>query len=127
MLVADPTVVTDSSTFLCEKRVPQKAESPTEAFPMSALNKTEIKKLRKKRQRLKKKLRCRFCPHGCDKSPHPIFVDYKDLKTLRSMIDREGNMLARRKTGNCAKFQRAVREAILRARFIGLLPYVAEE
>ena len=56
-----------------------------------------------------------------------IFVDYKDLKTLRSMIDREGNMLARRKTGNCAKFQRAVREAILRARFIGLLPYVAEE
>ncbi|MBS0206430.1 MAG: 30S ribosomal protein S18 [Planctomycetes bacterium] len=94
---------------------------------MSALNKTEIKKLRKKRQRLKKKLRCRFCPHGCDKSPHPIFVDYKDLKTLRSMIDREGNMLARRKTGNCAKFQRAVREAILRARFIGLLPYVSEE
>jgi small subunit ribosomal protein S18 len=94
---------------------------------MNAYTKTEIKKLRKKRQRLKKKLRCRFCPHGCDKSPRPIFVDYKDLKTLRTMIDREGNMLARRKTGNCAKFQRAVREAILRARYVGLLPYVAEE
>ena len=94
---------------------------------MNAYTKTEIKKLRKKRHRLKKKLRCRFCPHGCDKSPRPIFVDYKDLKTLRTMIDREGNMLARRKTGNCAKFQRAVREAILRARYVGLLPYVAEE
>lgn len=94
---------------------------------MGVLNKTEIKKLRKKRQRLKKKLRCRFCPHGCDKAPRPVYVDYKDLKTLRQMIDREGNMLPRRKTGNCAKYQRAVREAVLRARFIGLLPYVAEE
>jgi small subunit ribosomal protein S18 len=43
------------------------------------------------------------------------------------MVDREGNMLPRRKTGNCAKYQRAVREAVIRARFIGLLPYVAEE
>lgn len=94
---------------------------------MNALTKTDIKKLRKKRARLKKKMRCQFCPNGCDNPPRPIFVDYKDLKTLRSMIDREGNLLARRKTGTCAKFQRAVREAVLRARFMGLLPYVAEE
>ena len=94
---------------------------------MGAYTKTEIKKLRKKRARLKKKLRCRFCPDGCDNSPRPIFVDYKDLKTLRAMIDREGNMLSRRKTGNCAKYQRAVRHAILRARFMALLPYVPEE
>jgi small subunit ribosomal protein S18 len=92
-----------------------------------AYTKTEIKKLRKKRQRLKKKLRCRFCPQGCDKPPRPIFVDYKDLRTLRSMIDREGHLLSRRKTGCCAKFQRAVRDAILRARFMALLPYVPEE
>lgn len=94
---------------------------------MSGFTKTEIKKLRKKRARLKKKLRCRFCPNGCDNSPRPIFVDYKDLKTLRSMLDREGHMLSRRKTGSCAKFQRAVRAAILRARFMALLPYVPEE
>ncbi len=92
-----------------------------------AYTKTEIKKLRKKRQRLKKKLRCRFCPQGCDKPPRPIFVDYKDLRTLRSMIDREGHLLSRRKTGCCAKYQHAVRDAILRARFMALLPYVPEE
>ncbi len=92
-----------------------------------AYTKTEIKKLRKKRQRLKKKLRCRFCPEGCDKPPRPIFVDYKDLRTLRSMIDREGHLLSRRKTGCCAKYQRAVRDAILRSRFMALLPYVPEE
>ncbi len=94
---------------------------------MSVLNKSEIRKRRKKRARLKKKLKCRFCPDGCDNSPRPVYVDYKDLRTLRSMIDREGHILSRRRTGNCAKYQRAVRRAVLRARFIGLLPYVSEE
>lgn len=94
---------------------------------MNNFTRADIKKLRKKRQRLKKKLKCRFCPHGCDDPPRPIFVDYKDLKTLRQMIDREGNMLSRRKTGSCTKYQRAVRDAILRARFMGLLPYVPED
>ena len=94
---------------------------------MATLTKLDIKKLRKKRARLKKKLRCRFCLDGCDNSPRPVYVDYKDLRTLRAMINRDGNMLSRRRTGNCAKYQRAVRRAVLRARFIGLLPYVPED
>jgi small subunit ribosomal protein S18 len=94
---------------------------------MSALNRRDIQKLRKKRSRLKKKLRCRFCPDGCDHSPRPIYVDFKDMRTLRTMVNREGHILSRRRTGNCAKYQRAVRQAVLRARFIGLLAYVAED
>lgn len=94
---------------------------------MATMNRADIRKLRKKRARLRKKVRCRFCPNGCDNSPRPVYVDYKDLKTLRTMIDREGRILSRRRSGSCAKYQRAVREAILRARFIGLLPYVVEE
>jgi len=94
---------------------------------MATLTRTEIKKLRKKRARLKKKLRCRFCPDGCDKSPRPVYVDYKDLRTLRTMINRNGGMLSRRRTGNCAKYQRAVKQAVLRARFMALLPYVPED
>jgi small subunit ribosomal protein S18 len=94
---------------------------------MVGLNRLEIKKRRKKRARLKKKLKCRFCPDGCDNSPRPVYVDFKDLRTLRSMIDRDGHILARRRSGNCAKYQRAVRRAVLRARFIGLLPYVPED
>ena len=31
------------------------------------------------------------------------------------MVDREGHLLSRRRTGNCAKYQRAVREASIRA------------
>ncbi|MEX0700910.1 MAG: 30S ribosomal protein S18 [Planctomycetales bacterium] len=94
---------------------------------MALLTRGEIRKRRRKKARLKKKLRCRFCPDGCDRSPRPVYVDYKDLKTLRGMVNREGHILSRRRTGNCAKYQRAVRRAVMRARFIGLLAYVSED
>jgi small subunit ribosomal protein S18 len=35
-----------------------------------------------------------------------------------------GKVLARKRAGNCAAFQRAVKDAIKRARFLALLPYV---
>ena len=92
---------------------------------MAQANKANLKKLRKKRARLKKKLKCRFTGNG--EIPRPVYVDYKDTKTLKTLVDREGRILPRRRTGTSALYQRAVREAILRARFIGLLPYVAEE
>lgn len=92
---------------------------------MAAPNKTNLKKLRKKRARLKKKLKCRFTGGG--EIPRPVYVDYKDVKLLKQLVDREGRILPRRRTGTSALYQRAVREAVLRARFIGLMPYVAEE
>lgn len=92
---------------------------------MTTYNRTQLKKLRRKRAKLKKKLKCRFCPDGT--IPRPVYVDYKDVKTLRSLIDREGRILPRRRTGTSALYQRAVRKAVLRARFIGLLPYVSED
>ncbi|MBI1312781.1 30S ribosomal protein S18 [bacterium] len=94
---------------------------------MSRVSTAEVRKRRKKRSRLKKKLTCRFCPDGPKNSPRPIYVDYKDLKTLKSLIDRNGRILPRRRTGTSAKWHRAVRTAVLRARFIALLPYVPEE
>lgn len=92
---------------------------------MANYTKSDIRKIRKKRQRLKRKLSCRFCPDGV--IPRPVYVDYKDIKTLKQLVDREGRILPRRRTGTSAIYQRAVRTAILRARFIGLLPYVGEE
>jgi len=92
---------------------------------MATLNKVDIRKIRKKRARLKRKLKCRFCPDGT--IPRPVYVDFKDTKTLKQLVDREGRILPRRRTGTSAIFQRAVREAVLRARFIGLMPYVSEE
>lgn len=68
--------------------------------------------------------RCRFCrPEGC---PRPAYVDYKDIDLLRRMTSGHGKVLGRRRTGNCAAFQRAIGTAIKRARYMGLLPYVGE-
>ena len=92
---------------------------------MAAPNKANLKKLRKKRARLKKKLKCRFTGDG--NIPRPVYVDYKDVKLLKQLVDREGRILPKRRTGTSALYQRAVREAVLRARFIGLMPYVADE
>jgi small subunit ribosomal protein S18 len=92
---------------------------------MLPTNKADIRRIRRKRQRLRKKLTCRFCPDGV--IPRPVYVDYKDVKTLKQLVDRQGRILPRRRSGTSAIYQRAVREAVLRARFIGLLPYVSDE
>jgi small subunit ribosomal protein S18 len=92
---------------------------------MPAPQPLDIKKMRRKKQRMKKKMTCRFCPDGV--IPRPVYVDYKDVKTLKQLVDRQGRILPRRRTGTSAIYQRAVRQAVLRARFIGLLPYVSDE
>ncbi|MFZ9090433.1 MAG: 30S ribosomal protein S18 [Planctomycetaceae bacterium] len=92
---------------------------------MPTISRSDLKKLRKRRARLKKKkMNCQFTSGGVVR---PVYVDYKDLKTLRGLIDREGRILPRRRTGTSALYQRAVRKAVMRARFMGLLPYVADE
>jgi small subunit ribosomal protein S18 len=52
-------------------------------------------------------------------------IDYKDTEILRKFLNPHGRILARRKTGVTAKNQRKLAEAVKRARFIGLLPFVA--
>lgn len=92
---------------------------------MASLTKSDIRKIRKKRARLRRQLKCRFSGDGV--VPRPVYVDYKDMKILRGLIDREGRISPRRRTGTSAIYQRAVRKAIMRARFIGLLPFVSDD
>jgi len=58
--------------------------------------------------------------------PRPMYIDYKDLELLGKLISRHGRIVSRRKSGCTAVSQHAVSEAIKRARFMALLPYVAE-
>ena len=60
------------------------------------------------------------------KRPRPMYVDYKDVELLRKLVNRHGRIVSRRKTGCTAASQHAVTEAIKRARFMALLPYVGE-
>lgn len=66
-------------------------------------------------------LRKRFCRFCADKVKA---IDYKDVKRLEAFITERGKIISTRVSGNCAKHQRRVTEAIKKARFISLLPYV---
>ncbi len=58
--------------------------------------------------------------------PRPMYVDYKDIELLKKLTNRQGKIISRRKTGCTAASQHAVTQAIKRARFMALLPYVGE-
>lgn len=64
---------------------------------------------------------CRFC---ADKV---VQIDYKDLKTLKTLITERGKIVPSRISGNCAKHQRQVSYAIKKARNIALLPFTVEK
>ena len=74
-----------------------------------------LEELEKRRKRT-----CRFCEHGVD------YIDYKDEKLLKRLLSDRGKILPRRITGNCAKHQRILTQALKRARHLALLPFTAE-
>ena len=58
--------------------------------------------------------------------PRPMYIDYKDIELLSKLINRQGKIVSRRKSGCTAISQHAVTKAVKRARFMALLPYVGE-
>ena len=63
---------------------------------------------------------CKFCADKIDD------INYKDVKLLGSFVPERGKVLPRRISGTCAKHQRGLRVAIIRARQLALLPYAAD-
>lgn len=51
-------------------------------------------------------------------------VDYKDPDLLDRYLTDRGKILPRRATGACTRHQRQVAEAVKRARFLALIPYI---
>jgi small subunit ribosomal protein S18 len=69
-------------------------------------------------QRRRRIGRNEFCPDGkC--------FDYKDVETLNRFVNEVGKIRPRRQSGNCARCQRELAREIKRARFLGLMPFVA--
>src|ERR687893_43574 len=54
------------------------------------------------------------------------YIDYKETGRLGRYISDRGRIEPRRKTGTCAKHQRALSTALKRARFMALLPFTAD-
>ncbi len=54
-------------------------------------------------------------------------IDYKDITTLQQFITDHGKIIPRRITGVSLHHQRMLTNAIKRARYMALLPFVASE
>ena len=61
------------------------------------------------------------CPFCADKT---LYIDYKTPSMLKRFISERGKIVPSRITAVSAKKQRELAQAIKRARFLGLLPYV---
>lgn len=64
---------------------------------------------------------CNFC---VDKVKH---IDYKETEKFRRFLSDRHKIEARRKTGVCAKHQRALSTAIKRARHLALIPFTPDQ
>jgi small subunit ribosomal protein S18 len=51
-------------------------------------------------------------------------IDYKDVNRLKRYLSERAKIEPRRKTGTCARHQRALSVALKRARHMALLPYI---
>jgi small subunit ribosomal protein S18 len=65
--------------------------------------------------------RRKSCPFT---GPNAPVIDYKDIKLLSRYISERGKIVPARISSVSNKKQRELAQAIKRARFIGLLPYV---
>lgn len=54
-----------------------------------------------------------------------VYIDYKDTESLKKMLSGNGKILSRKRTGATAMEQRMIAQAVKRARYMSLLPYVA--
>jgi small subunit ribosomal protein S18 len=85
--------------------------------------KSDIKRKPKasfQKQFFRKKKTCPFS------GPNPLIIDYKDVRLLQKFVSERGKIIPSRMSYVSAKRQRELSLAIKRARFLALLPYVAE-
>jgi small subunit ribosomal protein S18 len=72
-----------------------------------------------RKQYFRRRKVCKFCSEKIDA------IDYKDVRLVSEFVAERGKILPRRLTGTCSTHQRALSEAIKRARNIALLPFAA--
>lgn len=60
-----------------------------------------------------------------EKQETPRFIDYKDTAYLKQFVNPHARMHGRRRNREGARRQREIAQAIKRARFMALMPYIA--
>lgn len=59
-------------------------------------------------------------------TPTAEHIDYKDVVRLRAYMNAHARMMSRSRTGMSSHEQRRFAEAVKRARFMALLPFVSQ-
>ena len=77
----------------------------------------DLKKRQQQNPLFKRKRFCRFTAAKVDQ------IDYKDVELLKDFVQENGKIMPARLTGTKAHYQRQLGGAIMRARFLALLPY----
>jgi len=72
----------------------------------------------KRSDRSRKPGKCPFCEQGSE-------PQFSDPSRLKGFLTERGKIVARSRSGVCLKHQRALTEAVKRARYMALLPYVS--
>lgn len=65
-----------------------------------------------------RKEQCFFC------SQNLVDIDFKDVELIKRFTSGQAKIIDPMHTGTCAKHQRKLAQAVKRARFMALLPYV---
>ena len=65
------------------------------------------------------KKQCYFCTNNIK------YLDYKDIDLIGRFIDSYAKIVSHRRSGLCSGHQRDLTNAIKRARFLALLPFIA--
>lgn len=76
--------------------------------------------VRKKRTTVRRKKVCRFCVDTANQ-----MLDYREFMTLKPFLTERGKIIPARITGNCAKHQRRVKNAVKMSRTIAVSPFTA--
>lgn len=66
-------------------------------------------------------------PKACRFTKENLFeIDYRDIEQLRRFVSAQGKINPRKRNSISSYYQRQLKVAIKRARFLALLPYVGE-
>ena len=60
---------------------------------------------------------CPFCEHKT------LYIDYKDYPRIKPYLDYFGNIRNRYYSGVCLRHQKMLKQAVERARFMGMVAY----
>ena len=74
----------------------------------------------KRKPMFRRRKMCKFCVDKIDD------INYKDTKLLLPFVPERAKIMPRRISGTCAKHQRKLRTAIMRARHLALIPFTSE-